>query len=71
MYSPFRKHQVSGRGARACSGVSSAQLRLRSELRLRLWLWLQLGRDGGGGIPGRHSAPRLLDLTDSVGVENL
>ena len=73
MYSPFRKHQVSGRGAWACSGVSSAQLRLRGELRLWLWLalGLQLGRDGGGGIPGRHGAPRLLDLPDSVSVENL
>ena len=73
MYSPFRKHEVSGRGAWACSGVSSAQLGLRGELRLGLGraLGLQLGRDGGGGIPGRHGAPRLLDLPDRVGVENL
>ena len=73
MYSPFRKHEVSGRGAWACSRVSSAQLGLRGELRLGLGraLGLQLGRDGGGGIPGRHGAPRLLDLPDRVGVENL
>ena len=71
MYSPFRKHQVSGRGAWASSRVSSAQLRLRGELRLGLGLWLQLGRDRGGGVTGRHGAPRLLDLPDSVGVENL
>ena len=71
LYSPFRKHQVSGRGAWSCSRVRSAQLRLRGELRLGLGLWLQLGRDGGGSITGRHGAPRLLDLPDRVGVENL
>ena len=71
LYSPFRKHQVSGRGAWACSGVRSAQLRLRGELRLSLGLGLQLGGDGGGSVPRRHGAPRLLDLPDSVGVENL